>query len=272
MVESATESSSGRPPRIATGEPPVIVDRGPLSTSFEVPDGVSLDQTQRDQLARFRDLLLGWNERINLTAIKEPDDIELRLFLDALRMIPAILTSVPEGRTASLIDIGSGAGFPGLPLAIAMPQLDFTLLDSTNKKLVFISTVVTELGLENVQTLHGRAEEIGHDFIYRARFDLATARAVASLPTLVELTTPLLREGGRAFFPKSANIETELAEGERACAMLGAQITSSNLLSDGTDELVTRLVIMDKLGSTPMRFPRRAGLPAKEPLGRAKTS
>jgi 16S rRNA (guanine527-N7)-methyltransferase len=272
MVEPATESSPGKPPRIATGEPPVIVDRGPLSSSFETPDGVSLDQSQQDQLARFRDLLLGWNERINLTAIKEPEDVERRLFLDALRMVPAILASVPDGRTASLIDIGSGAGFPGLPLAIAMPQLDFTLLDSTNKKLTFIAAVAAELGLENVQTLHGRAEEIGHNFVYRARFDLATARAVASLPTLVELATPLLREGGRAFFPKSADIETELAEGKRACAMLGAQFISSNLLSDGTDELVTRLVIMDKLGSTPMRFPRRAGLPAKEPLGRAKTS
>jgi 16S rRNA (guanine527-N7)-methyltransferase len=187
-------------------------------------------------------------------------------------MVPSILASAPVGRTASLIDIGTGAGFPGLPLAIAMPHLDFTLLDSTNKKLTFIAAVATELGLENVQTLHGRAEEIGHDFIYRARFDLATARAVASLPTLVELATPLLREGGRAFFPKSAEIETELSEGVSACAMLGARITSSDLLSDGTDELVTRLVIMDKLGSTPMRFPRRAGLPAKEPLGRAKTS
>src|SRR4051794_9032587 len=272
MIESAMESSSGRPPRIATGEPPVIVDRGPLSSSFEIPDGVSVDQSQRDQLARFRDLLLGWNERINLTAITEPEDVERRLFLDALRMVPSILSSAPDGRTVSLIDIGSGAGFPGLPLAIALPHLDFTLLDSTNKKLTFIAAVAAELGLENVQTLHGRAEEIGHDFIYRARFDLATARAVASLPTLVELVAPLLRQGGRAFFPKSAEIETELAEGERACAMLGAQITSSNLLTDGTDELVTRLVIMDKLGSTPMRFPRRAGLPSKEPLGRAKTS
>jgi 16S rRNA (guanine527-N7)-methyltransferase len=271
MVESATESSPGKPPRIATGEPPVIVDRGPLSSSFKIPDGVSLDQTQLDQLVIFRDLLLGWNERINLTAIKEPAEVERRLFIDALRMVPAILGSVPFGRTASVIDIGSGAGFPGLPLAITLPQLDFTLLDSTKKKLTFIATVVAELGLENVQTLHGRAEEIGHDFIYRARFDLATARAVASLPTLVELATPLLRQGGRAFFPKSAEIETELAEGERACALLGARITSSSLLSDKTDELVTRLVIMDKLGSTPMRFPRRAGLPSKEPLGRAKT-
>src|SRR3954447_7224141 len=127
MIESATESSSGRPPRIATGEPPVIVDRGPLSSSFEIPDGASLDQSQRDQLARFRDLLLGWNERINLTAIKEPEDVERRLFLDALRMVPSILSLAPDGRTASLIDIGSGAGFPGLPLAIAMPHLDFTL-------------------------------------------------------------------------------------------------------------------------------------------------
>src|SRR6478752_1720343 len=121
MVESATESSPGKPPRIATREPPVIVDRGPLSSTFEIPEGVSLTQAQLDQLARFRDLLLGWNERINLTAIKEPVEVERRLFIDALRIIPAILASTPNGRTASLIDIGSGAGFPGLPLAIALP-------------------------------------------------------------------------------------------------------------------------------------------------------
>src|SRR5215203_4390955 len=115
MVESATESSPGKPSRIATGEPPVIIDRGPLSSSFKIPGGVSLDQNQLNQLASFRDLLLGWNERINLTAIKDPAEVERRLFTDALRMVPAILGFVPAGRTASLIDIGSGAGFPGLP-------------------------------------------------------------------------------------------------------------------------------------------------------------
>lgn len=272
MVETTSESSPGKPPRIATGQPPIIIDRGPLSPSFELPDGFELDQGQLEQFAHFRDLLLGWNERINLTAIKDPVEVERKLFLDALHMVPAIQESVPAGRTASLIDIGTGAGFPGLPLAIALPEIDFTLLDSTNKKLIFITAVVDELGLKNVETLHGRAEEIGHDFVYRARFDLATARAVASLPTLIELTTPLLRERGRAFFPKSADIENELAEGERACTMLGAQIVSSSILPHKGDEQVTRLVILDKLEPTPMRFPRRAGLPAKEPLGRTKVT
>ena len=272
MVESAAKSSSGKTQRVATGQPPVIVDRGPLSPDFAPPDGVELDDHQRRQLGRLRDLLLGWNERVNLTAIKDPAGVEQWLFLDALRMAPEIRAALPEGRTASLIDIGTGAGFPGLPLAIAMPEVDFTLLDATNKKVAFISTVVAELGLTNVQPLHGRAEEIGQDFRHRARYDLATARAVATLPALFELAAPLLRVNGRAFFPKSAAIETELDEAERAATILGVRILSTNDLPHRTDEQVTRLVIMDKLAVTPMRFPRRAGLPAKEPLGKAKAS
>lgn len=270
MVESTANASSGKTQRVATGQPPVIVDRGPLSPDFATLDSVVLDDAQRRQLGRLRDLLLGWNERVNLTAVKDPAGVEQWLFLDALRMVPEIRASLPEDRTASLIDIGTGAGFPGLPLAIAMPEVDFTLLDATNKKIAFITTVIADLGLSNVQPLHGRAEEIGQDFRHRARYDLATARAVASLPALFELAAPLLRVGGRAFFPKSAAIESELEAGERAAPLLGVRILRTNDLPHRTGEQVTRLVMMDKLAATPMRFPRRAGLPAKEPLGKAK--
>jgi 16S rRNA (guanine527-N7)-methyltransferase len=266
-----------KPQRVATGAPPVIVDRGPVGERLIAASPVALSDAQRRQLARFRDLLLGWNERVNLTAITDPDSVEQLLFLDALRMVPAIRESLGEITIAAqrpqLIDIGAGAGFPGLPLAIAMPEIDVTLLDATAKKVNFIREVITNLGLANATPLHGRSEEIGHDRAYRERFDFATARAVAALPTLAELAIPLLHAGGRAFFPKSADIDDELAEGERAAALLGAQIRATPLLLHNRNEKMTRLVIMDKIGvRTPSQFPRRAGIPAREPLGRIKSS
>lgn len=271
-----TAESGARPEkhqRVATGAPPEIIDRGPVSSELIANAPVELSDAQWAQLARFRDLLLGWNERVNLTAITDPHNVEQLLFLDALRMVPTIREALervkPSATRPTLIDIGTGAGFPGLPIAIAIPELDVTLLDATAKKTNFIRQVIADIGLANATPLNGRSEDISHDRNYRERYDFATARAVASLPTLAELAMPLIHRGGQGFFPKSADIEAELAEGERAAAMLGARISATPFLPHAHDEKVTRLIIMDKIAlTTPSRFPRRAGIPAREPLGR----
>jgi 16S rRNA (guanine527-N7)-methyltransferase len=146
-----------------------------------------------------------------------------------------------------------------------------TLIEATGKKVTFLQTVIDDLGLDGVAALHGRAEDLGHERAYRGRFDLATARAVASLPALLELCFPFLRVGGRAIFPKASDLGPEIAEGNRAASIVGGRIVTTELLPHGPEERVTRLVIADKLERTPTRFPRRAGLPAREPLGRGSS-
>jgi 16S rRNA (guanine527-N7)-methyltransferase len=228
-----------------------------------------LPEPRQRQLRDYRDLLFRWNQRFNLTAIREPEGIDARLIADALRLLPAIDEELDrrDGKVR-LIDLGTGAGLPGLVLKIARPELNIVLVDATNKKVQFVQHVIDELRLASARTIHGRAEEIGHDLDYRNQFDLVTARGVAALPTLLELTVPLLFIGGSFLFPKGQDLDEELASGKRAAKMLGARIESADLLPGVSDEPVTRLVRGSKIASTPGRYPRRAGIPNKEPLGR----
>lgn len=224
------------------------------------------------QLAAYRDLLLDWNTRFNLTAISDPGEVDRRLIGDALAMLPAIdeFTTCPDSlrgpdaSTPRLIDIGTGAGFPGIPIKIARPDLRVTLAEATGKKVSFLQHVIAALGLEGIEAIHARAEDLAHDPAFRGQFDIATARAVAAVPVLLELCVPFLRLGGHALFPKSLEIGDELAEGRLAAPLVGARIVSAQRLPDSD----TRLVIAEKTGPTPKRFPRRAGVPAREPLGR----
>lgn len=225
--------------------------------------GVSLTRPQQEQLAHYRDLLLAWNDRFNLTAIQDPAQVEERLFLDALRMLPAIRCRIGEELAGPhLVDVGSGAGFPGMVLAIACPVWHVTLVEATGKKVRFLEHVVEELGLPQVSPIHARAEDIGHNAVYRDAFNVAVARAVASLPALLELCGPLLRRGGVAFFPKSASIDDELIAGRRAAPMVGMKVDGDQLMRASTTRLITAI----KTHETPTRYPRRAGIPAREPL------
>ena len=177
-----------------------------------------------------------------MTALREPEEIEQRLFLDAIAMIPELdrLTDAVRDRadhSLRLLDVGAGAGFPGLVLKIVRPHLDVTLMDATAKKVAFVNEVIAALELHHVRAVQGRAEELGQDSAYRARFEIATARAVASLPVLLEYVIPFLTTGGTALLPKGLEIAEELRRGRGAAAMLGAEIISTATLSVGTTRL-----------------------------------
>lgn len=228
--------------------------------------GLALDAAQVARFARYRALLLDWNNRINLTAITDPGEVVTRHFLDSLTCAP-LLPSPAVSQTPRLLDVGAGAGFPGLPLAIALPQWDVTLLEATGKKVRFLETVITELGLTNAHALAGRAEEVAHQGAYRARFDAVTARAVASLPTLLEYCAPFARVGGTQIFPKKGDLSDEIAAGQRAATLLGARLDDLALvtlpvLADGRV-----LVLARQERACPPQYPRPAGAPAKRPLG-----
>lgn len=234
-------------------------------------------------LGLYRNLLLSWNNRFNLTAITEPDEVDRRLIGDALRMLPAIDDAIEAWKTGErrrtsvessgpgprLIDIGSGAGFPGMVLKIARPELDVTLMDSTGKKVGFLDHVIAELGLRHARAIQSRAEDAARLAHHRERYDIVTARAVASLPVLMELCIPFLRVGGHAIFPKGSSIDEELEQGYRAAKSVGARVIADDPLPAGDGDPVTRLIIAVKIESTPERYPRRSGVPNKEPLGRA---
>jgi 16S rRNA (guanine527-N7)-methyltransferase len=252
-------------PRAESGEPRTRSTRPEPLLTLSATAGIDLDERAAARFDVYRDLLVAWNARFNLTAIVEPAEIDRRLFLDTLMLLPAMDAAVAETSSPRLIDIGSGAGFPGLALKVARPAWQVTLVEATGKKVDFLRACIGELGLRGVAAHHGRAEDLGRDPAYRERFDLATARAVASLPTLLELCAPFLRLGGRAYFPKGLNLAEEFEAGRRAAPLVGVRLVGAEVLPGDQ----TTLVVAEKVGQTPWRFPRRSGIPTKEPLGAA---
>ena len=225
--------------------------------------GATLDDGQVAALARYRDLLLDWNTRVNLTAVREPAAFERLHLVDAVGLLRAV--SQPDLAQSQLVDVGTGAGLPGIPLAILAPGLRLTLVEATGKKVAFLRAAIEDLGLEGVEAVHGRAEELAHRPELRERFDLATARAVAELPALLELCLPFLRRGGRFLAPKKIGIEDEIRTAARALRTLGGELAGQVPL--GLPGLEDRqVVIVRKVRPTPAQYPRRAGLPAHQPL------
>jgi 16S rRNA (guanine527-N7)-methyltransferase len=212
-------------------------------------------------------LLKEWNEKMNLTNILDDKGIALRHFIDSLTLVPHLEKESKRQKREHLrlIDVGTGAGFPGIPLKVTLPLLQVTLLDSLRKRISFLDAVCTELSLEGIETVHARAEDAGRSKQHREKYDIATARAVASLPILCELCLPLVKVGG-IFLAMKGNIGTEAEEAEKAMITLGGTLeTLHHFTLPGTDMNRT-IIVIRKVRSTPPKYPRQAGKPEKEPI------
>jgi 16S rRNA (guanine527-N7)-methyltransferase len=231
-----------------------------ILTSTTAAWGMSLNQAQLDQFATYAAELRRWNARVNLTAITDEREIATRHFLDSLRC------ALSWGRApTSLIDVGTGAGFPGLPLKILRPELRLTLVESIEKKAAFLKHIVAALGLAKVSIVVARAETVGHNPAHREQYDVAAARAVAELRVLAEYCLPLCRVGGRFLAPKGAQIEHEIAAAQAAIAKLGGRPPVVERVDlPGVEP--RSLVIVEKIAPTPPLYPRAVGVPAKRPL------
>ena len=221
-----------------------------------------LTDRQKEQYERYFELLVEWNEKINLTAITDKDEVYLKHFYDS---IAPILQGLIENQPIRLLDIGAGAGFPSLPMKILFPELDVTIIDSLNKRINFLHLLAEELGLSGVHFYHGRAEDFAQDKAFRAQFDIVTARAVARMQVLSELTIPYLKVGGQLLALKASNAPEELEEAKNALNMLFSKV-EDNLqyeLPNGDPRYIT---LVEKKKETPNKYPRKAGMPNKRPL------
>lgn len=225
---------------------------------------VFLSERQLNQFYLYYELLIKWNEVMNLTAITEMDQVVTKHFIDSLSLIKIVDNLASE--KISIIDVGTGAGFPGIPLKIAFPNIKVMLLDSLNKRVKFLDEVISQLDLENIETVHGRAEDLGRDKKYRENFDLCVSRAVANLSTLLEYCLPFVKKNGLFISYKSGKIEEELNQAKGALRLLGGSLedTVSFQLPKADGERC--LIKIRKIDNISKKYPRKAGLPGKEPL------
>lgn len=224
--------------------------------------GVSLSDEQIQQFLTYYEMLIEWNGFMNLTAITEYEDVMKKHFVDSISLIKAYDVT----NSASVIDVGTGAGFPGLALKIAYPNLEITLLDSLNKRIQFLNAVIEKLGLEKVYTIHGRAEDFAKPGKLREKFDLCVSRAVANLSTLSEYCLPFVKEKGCFISYKSEKIYEEMEAAGNVITLLGGKIEKQVEFTLPDSDIYRNLFVIRKVKPTPKEFPRKAGLPAKEPL------
>ena len=224
-----------------------------LTNAFE-SEGFTLNDTQLNQFADYFDMLIEWNQKINLTAIEEPTEVAYKHFVDSA----CLMRVVPDLKGKSMIDIGTGAGFPGVPLNIMEPELNVTLFDSLNKRIVFLQELCNKLQLKNIRAVHGRAEEFGIKPDYRQQFDMATARAVARMPVLLEICLPFVKKGGKFVAMKASQGENEATDAANAIKLCGGSLISVDrfsLVSD-TDSDTRVIVSVSKVSQTPSKYPR----------------
>ena len=222
--------------------------------------GLEATEEKLQNLKKYREILVEWNKVMNLTGIEEEREVYIKHFLDSISAV----TNNYINDDISLIDVGTGAGFPGMPLKICLDNLKLTLLDSLNKRIIFLQTVINELELKNIQAIHGRAEE----FVSKEReaYDIVTSRAVARLNVLLEYMLPFVKVGGRCICMKSFEIEEELKEAKKAIEILGGEIEKIDEITLPNTDIKRKIVIIKKVKNTPSKYPRKAGTPAKEPI------
>lgn len=226
---------------------------------------ICLNQNQRKQFLDYFDLLVKWNSFMNLTAITEFQDVLKKHFVDSVSLVRA----VPElgSRPFSVIDVGTGAGFPGIPLKIVFPDLKVTLLDSLNKRTQFLNEVIHSLKLKDIIAIHGRAEDFAREGQLRESFDLCVSRAVANLSVLSEYCIPFVKKGGYFVSYKSEHIDEEIKNAEKAVQILGGMCESKIEFELPDSDINRTLIRIKKTKSTPLKYPRKAGVPSREPIG-----
>lgn len=224
--------------------------------------GIEISETQKKQFLLYYKMLVERNKVMNLTAITELDEVMVKHFLDSLLMVK----TMPFNAPLSLIDVGTGAGFPGIPIKIIYPQLSVTLLDSLNKRVSFLKDVVKELELKDIVALHGRAEDFGRNKEYRETFDVCVSRAVANLSSLSEYCIPFIKKGGKFVSYKSSISQEEIDNAKNAIKVLGGEIIANNTYDLPCSNIKRTFVIIEKKKETPKKYPRKAGTPTKEPI------
>lgn len=231
-----------------------------LMCSYGKRIDIEFNDKQLDQFYEYMNLLLEWNKKINLTSIIEVEEIILKHFIDSLTINKYI------GENKTLVDVGTGAGFPGIPLKIYRPDLKVTLVDSLNKRINFLNEVISKLDLKDINTVHNRIEDFGKDKKYRESFDYVTARAVANLTTLSEYLIPISKVNGKCICMKGNDIEEEVNSSKNAINLLGGKINKIDYFELPNSDISRNIIVIDKIKETPNKYPRKAGLPSKEPL------
>lgn len=224
--------------------------------------GVELNDTQVQQFIKYYEILVEWNSFMNLTGITEYEEVVQKHFVDSL----ALCKAMDVHSVSSLIDIGTGAGFPGIPLKIAYPHLKVTLLDSLQKRIKFLNEVVMQLGLEEVETIHGRAEDFAKPSMRRESYDVCVSRAVANLASLSEYCLPYVNLGGYFVPYKSGKVEEELETSKKAVFLLGGKIEEEVKFDLPDSDISRSLIKIKKVSATPKKYPRKSGMATKEPL------